>query len=128
MHDGPPGTILLNPVQSQVLLAAAMNSKDARKQGRRDARVLERRAIQATNWDRPRQESGAAAWLVVKDLESELERRASVIAQEVSSAEWLFFLRRAPWLFDGYEPLGSGYLTAIGGVDIRAIAEATEDL
>jgi hypothetical protein len=42
-----------------------------------------------------------------------LELRASAIAQEVSSAEWLFFLRRTPWLFKGYAVLGSGYLTTI---------------
>jgi hypothetical protein len=107
------GKTLISQGLSQVLLASAMGSKDARKQGRRDARVLERRALQASDWDRPRQESGAAAWLALRALESELETRASAIAQEVSSAEWLFFLRRAPWLFAGYEQLGSGYLISI---------------
>jgi hypothetical protein len=44
------------------------------------------------------------------DLESELEKRANQIAQELSSAEWLYVLRRVSWLFEGRGPLSSGYL------------------
>lgn len=119
--------MLISQGMSQVLLASAMNSRDARKQGGRDARVLERRALQVTDWDRPRQESGAAAWVALRDLETELERRAFAIAQEVSSAEWLFFLRRAPWLFAGHEPLGSGYLISIAeSISARSQTESKD--
>jgi hypothetical protein len=113
MPERPPRPVLVGQLQSVMLLATALNTSSARKQGRRDARVLERRAIDAANWGRPRLESGLAAWLGLRELETELERRAFAIAQEVSSAEWLFFLRRCPRLFSGYEVLGSGYLTSI---------------
>jgi hypothetical protein len=94
-------------------LEAGLNSRDVRKQGRHEARVLERRAVRATGWDRPRQEVGESAWLSLVALESELEKRASLIAEELASAEWLFFLRAVPSLFDGHDQLGSGYLITI---------------
>jgi hypothetical protein len=49
----------------------------------------------------------------MRDVEMALEDFAYAIAQELSSDEWLFFLRQAPYLFKGYEPAMTwGYLAS----------------
>ena len=57
------------------------------------------RALRAADWYRPREERGPAAWAAMAKLEEQLENRAYAIAQDLSSSEWLWYMRRVEWLF-----------------------------
>jgi hypothetical protein len=96
-------------------LGAALVSEPAHEAGRRFAESLTSQILHATGWDRPRIESGEEAWLALLKLEEELENHAYGIAQRLSSSEWLFFLRRVPWFFTGFESPSDtgGYATTI---------------
>ena len=58
-----------------------------------------RRVLVKTDWDRPREETGEPAWAALVQVEDELENLAYMLAQEFSSAEWLWYLRRIEWFF-----------------------------
>jgi hypothetical protein len=77
--------------------------------------VLDRRVTRVTGWDEPRVEVGEAAWAALRAVESEFENHAYAVAQELSSAEWLWYLRRARFLFEGHNDLTSTapYMAAI---------------
>jgi hypothetical protein len=77
--------------------------------------IVDRRVTRVTGWDKPRVEVGDAAWLALCAVESELENHAYAVAQELSSAEWLWYLRRARFLFEGHNNLASTapYMAAI---------------
>jgi hypothetical protein len=64
-------------------------------------RTLMDRTIQTTGWDVPREETDLEAWLALEELQKRLEIDARAIAQELPSAQWLWYLRRLSWLFAG---------------------------
>lgn len=74
--------------------------------------------VAATGWDGDRREQGEAAWNALLEVERDLEERASAIAQEFSSAQWLWYLRRASWLWYRLN------LTATTGPYVGHVAEA----
>jgi hypothetical protein len=74
--------------------------------------------LRDTGLDRPAWIQGEEAWRELARLHGALEYRTREIAQELSSAEWLWYLRRVPWLFEGRNSLAS---TA---PYIKAVAEA----
>ena len=69
--------------------------------GEQFGKILMRRVTQATGWDEPREESGRAAWLALEELQKRLEGHAYSTAQDMPSAQWLWYLRRLGWLFEG---------------------------
>jgi hypothetical protein len=65
---------------------------------RYDAAVMSR-VLRTTGWDRPREESGQAAWEALVAVQEALMGYAMAVAQELPSAEWLWYLRRVEPLF-----------------------------
>ena len=82
-------------------LAAGLSNPLAHESGRRAAEYMSAVVTRRTGWDKPRTEVGEPASLAMRDVEMALEDFAYAIAQELSSDEWLFFLRQAPYLFKG---------------------------
>ena len=94
-------------------MAALLGRPEARAAGQQAYEYIVATIARRTGWDKPRTESGEPAWIAVREIELEIENFAYAIAQEASSAEWLFFIRLAPYVFMGHEPDASfGYLTS----------------
>jgi hypothetical protein len=73
---------------------------------RYDAAVM-RRVLRVTGWDKPREESGQAAWEALVAVEQALMSHAVAVAQELSIPEWLWYLRRVEPLFRGINSIPS---------------------
>jgi hypothetical protein len=95
------------------LLAQAIAANDAQAATFGD--VLDRRVAAATGWDGHRVEQGEAAWTALVGVEESLEGYAYSVAQTISSAEWLWYLRRSRWLFEGHNelPTTAPYMAAV---------------
>jgi hypothetical protein len=96
---------------SQLRTVALLADPSARAVGQLHANYVIADVTRRTGWDRPRLETGESAWLAMRELEVALENFAFSVAQEASSAEWLFFIRQAPYLFVDHDPIPEGYLT-----------------
>jgi hypothetical protein len=80
---------------------------DEKAEGEQYDAALMRRVLRATGWDRPREQSGQAAWEALVAVEEALMSYATAVAQELSSAEWLWYLRRIEPIFTGINSLAS---------------------
>jgi hypothetical protein len=91
--------------------------------GEQFGKTLMRVTTHATGWDQPREETGQAAWQSLEELRERLEGHAYWIAQDLASAQWLWFLRRIGWLFEG-----RGVEYPASGQTMEEIAESISDL